>query len=69
MNIFFQSQPLNQLGFDQVPPRISETSLRKKIKDEIKPSLSSAVLDPLDRVWSLSCDKNDKDNKNINTFD
>jgi len=43
--------------------------IEKKIKDEIKPSLSSAVLDSLDRVWSLSCDKNDKDNKNINTFD
>jgi hypothetical protein len=49
MNIFFQSQPLNQLGFDQVPPQISETSLRKN-QNEIKPSLSSAVLDPLGNV-------------------
>jgi hypothetical protein len=39
------------------------------IKDEIKPSLSLAVLDPLGNVWSFSCDKKNEDNKDINIFD
>jgi len=40
----------------------------EKIKDKIKPSLSSALIDPLGNVWSLSCDKKEKDNKDINIF-
>jgi hypothetical protein len=30
--------------------------------------LSSALIDPLGNVWSLSCDKKKKDNKDINIF-
>jgi hypothetical protein len=30
--------------------------------------LSSALIDPLGNVWSLSCDKKEKDNKDINIF-
>jgi hypothetical protein len=40
----------------------------EEIKDEIKPSLSSVVVDPLGNVWSLSCDKKDEDNKDINIY-
>jgi hypothetical protein len=41
---------------------------REEIKDEIKPSLSSSVEDPLGNVWSLSYDRKDKDNRDINIF-
>jgi hypothetical protein len=41
---------------------------REEIKDEIKPSLSSSVVDPLGNVGSLSCDRKDRDNRDINIF-
>jgi hypothetical protein len=38
------------------------------IKDEIKPSSSLSVVDPLGNVWSLSYNRKDKNNKDINIF-
>jgi hypothetical protein len=41
---------------------------REEIKDEIKPSSSLSLVDPLGNVWSLSYNKKDKNNKDINIF-